>query len=138
MSNSGQSQGIQIPGPYQWKNRIILLFSPEQNDMYPQQLAIFSANQAGLKERDMVIFSIKNQKVKGPDEKTYGKEEAEQLRKQYQVPNDAFSVILIGKDGTQKIKQNEILYTNKLFAIVDAMPMRRREILEEKDDDDRN
>lgn len=132
MTNSGQSQDIQILGPYHWKNRILLVFSSDQNDKQQQQLDMFSTNRTGLKERDMLVFYIKKQTVKGPDEKTYDKEAAEQLRKKYQVADDAFSVILIGKDGTQKLQQNEILTMNKLFAVVDVMPMRRREMREEQ------
>ncbi|WPP48902.1 DUF4174 domain-containing protein [Catalinimonas niigatensis] len=132
MTNNGVSQDIQIPSSYLWKSRVILVFSSDQNDFYQRQMDIFSANKAGLEERDIVIFSIKKQKVKGPDEKTYRKEEAEQLRKQYQVDSDTFSVVLIGKDGTEKLQQNELLSTNKLFAVVDAMPMRRSEMREEE------
>ena len=55
------------------------------------------------------------------------------MRNQFQVADQAFSVVLIGKDGTQKLQQNEVLPIDKLFAVIDAMPMRRREAREDKD-----
>jgi hypothetical protein len=47
----------------------------------------------------------------------------------YGVERDEFVVILIGKDGGEKLrKTGEILPTDLLFATIDAMPMRQREI----------
>ncbi|MEK6479935.1 DUF4174 domain-containing protein [Catalinimonas sp. 4WD22] len=131
MANPALSQEIQVPGSYHWKNRILLLFSSNQGDMFQQQAEIFDAKRTGMKERDLVLFYIKHDTVEAPDGKKYEKKAAEQLRKQFQVADDAFSVILIGKDGTQKLKQEELLSTDKLFAIIDAMPMRKREMRED-------
>ena len=41
----------------------------------------------------------------------------------------AFEVILIGLDGGEKLRQTKVLETDKLFAIIDGMPMRRSEII---------
>ncbi|MDF9799801.1 hypothetical protein OKW21_005064 [Catalinimonas alkaloidigena] len=128
MSKPALSQGIQIPGPYHWKNRIILLFSSNHGDKYQQQLEVFNTESAGMKDRDLVVFYIKDNIVESPKGKTYNEKEAERLREQFQIVENAFSVILIGKDGTQKLKQDEVLSTDKLFAVIDAMPMRRREM----------
>lgn len=131
MANPALSQEIQVPGQYHWKNRILLLFSSNQGDMFQQQTEIFDAKRRGMKERDLVLFYIKQNTVETPDGKKYEEKAAEQLRKQFEVADDAFAVILVGKDGMQKLKQGELLSTNKLFAIIDAMPMRKREIRED-------
>jgi hypothetical protein len=39
-----------------------------------------------------------------------------------------FEVILIGKDGGVKKRKTELMSTDGLFAIVDAMPMRQSEM----------
>ncbi len=131
MANVSFSQSLQVPGDYHWKNRVLLIFSSNLDDKYGQQIDVFEEYQAGLKERDLVVFYIGDKEVKAPDNKTYAAKEVQQLRKQYQVADDAFSVILIGKDGTQKIMQGEVLDAGKLFAVIDAMPMRRREMRED-------
>jgi hypothetical protein len=40
----------------------------------------------------------------------------------------AFSVVLIGKDGGEKLRRRTPLAPEELFAIVDAMPMRQAEV----------
>ena len=39
-----------------------------------------------------------------------------------------FEISLIGLDGGIKLSQNEILTAEKLFGIIDQMPMRRIEV----------
>ena len=39
--------------------------------------------------------------------------------------NTHFEVILIGLDGYIKLQQNEVISAKNLFAIIDAMPMRK-------------
>lgn len=40
----------------------------------------------------------------------------------------AFSVVLIGKDGKEKLRRATPLSSKELFAVVDAVPMRQPEI----------
>lgn len=42
----------------------------------------------------------------------------------------AFSVVLIGRDGGEKLRQSTPLAAADLFAVVDAMPMRQAEMRE--------
>jgi hypothetical protein len=44
------------------------------------------------------------------------------------VKRAQFTVILIGKDGTEKHRTNTLLQMQELFTIIDAMPMRRAEM----------
>ena len=39
-----------------------------------------------------------------------------------------FNVLLIGKDGGVKATWNRLINTNELFALIDAMPMRKSEM----------
>ncbi|MFP4088991.1 MAG: DUF4174 domain-containing protein [Cyclobacteriaceae bacterium] len=134
MSKSAFSQELAVPGDYHWQNRILLVFASPDENKFEKQLQIFSAEEAGLQERELVIFKIRDRQVIHPTGKTFGKVSARQLREQYEVKREEFAVVLIGKDGSQKLKQEEILETDKLFAIIDAMPMRRREMREDRGD----
>tara|TARA_R100000655_G_scaffold50812_2_gene88419 strand:+ start:997 stop:1275 length:279 start_codon:yes stop_codon:yes gene_type:complete len=42
-----------------------------------------------------------------------------------------FEVFLLGLDGGIKLRQQEILQTEKLFSLIDGMPMRKAEIRRE-------
>lgn len=125
--NMAFAQDINIPGSYHWKNRIVLVFDQKEEQSMKQQIAQFQEESAGMQDRDLLVFRIKEDKVIGPKSQ-YGGEAAKKLRAQYEVDRDNFTVILIGKDGSEKMRQHEVLGTDKLFATIDAMPMRRREM----------
>lgn len=122
------AQDLTIPGPYHWEKRILLVFSADDKLNLQKQMAVFEEHQAEIEERDLVVFTIEQASVNHPDGKVYGEDAATKLREQYEVAANSFSVILIGKDGTEKLRQNEILDTEKLFARIDGMPMRQQEM----------
>lgn len=128
MANVAYSQNISIPGPYHWENRILLVFASQGDATLNQQLDLFSEHQAGMDERNLIVFQILADKVSQADSKEYGKNAAEKLRSQYNVDRNNFTVILIGKDGSEKLRGQKVLSIDRLFATIDAMPMRRREM----------
>jgi len=84
-------------------NRRLLLSTPTLKDeAYRTQAAELLAHWAGLVERDFVVETRRNA--------------------------SEFSVVLIGKDGGEKLRQKSPLTAKELFVIVDAMPMRRAEM----------
>ncbi len=88
---------------YQWKNRILLITSPSESDnLYRDQAASLLKVYPGLLERDLIVLT------------RFGEAK--------------FSVTLIGKDGGVKLQREELLSTAELFAVIDAMPMRRAEM----------
>jgi hypothetical protein len=50
------------------------------------------------------------------------------LRGEFKVPVGDFAFILIGKDGTVKLRSNQTVLSGDLFALIDSMPMRREEM----------
>jgi len=40
----------------------------------------------------------------------------------------AFTVVLIGKDGGEKLRREEGANLGEIFGLIDTMPMRRREM----------
>ena len=55
---------------------------------------------------------------------------ARRLRDRFDVPDDAFRVVLVGKDGTEKRREAEPVSARSVFDTIDAMPMRQREMQE--------
>ena len=53
--------------------------------------------------------------------------EATDARKRFNIGPDSFTVILIGKDGGEKLRSSDPIPAQKLLDTIDAMPMRQQE-----------
>lgn len=95
---------------YRWENRIILIFGNDQQTVSKQN-EVFYAKKKDLEERDLRVFI-------NPETK-----EMQKIRHE-----TGFEVILIGKDGGVKKRKTELITTEELFGIIDAMPMRQSEM----------
>lgn len=115
---------------YLWKNRLILLFSSQADaSLYQRQYDLFRADQPGLDERDLLIFRVLPDRVVNETDAA-GTELAAKLRKRYQVNNEPFLILLIGKDGSEKMRSDTVVSRDELYALIDSMPMRREEMRE--------
>lgn len=97
------------------KRKLFLLYDKEQNGKVEQQLLIFKKDSIGFAERDVTIEVV----TPISDRKKYVS-----LSKQ----GKGFHIILIGKDGGEKFRSNEVTSAATLFALIDAMPMRKHEM----------
>ena len=114
---------------YRWQNRLLLIFTPSaENEHYQKQLTELKNKQEGLKDRDMKIFHLVSNGRSFVDDRTINTNNVRQLYRKYDIEEEGFVVILIGKDGTEKLRKQKVLSTEKLFGVIDAMPMRQREM----------
>ena len=97
-----------------WANHRMVLVFGNNPMLVQQQLAALQKDSSGLAERDLIVKQVK------PGESLY--------QTYHIIPNEPFTVILIGKDGGEKFRSSSILSTSNLFAMIDAMPMRQAEI----------
>lgn len=115
---SGQAAFAKMPAElkeYRWRNRLVLLFATSvDNPAYVEQRNVLEAVPEGLSERHTVVLTD-----------TYP-EAAGALRARFDP--QGFEVLLIGKDGGVKLRQGQPVTAETLFATIDAMPMRQREI----------
>ncbi len=112
LSKTVQAQDL---SSYQWDKRPVLVFTKSASHQeYKQQIQVLNAAQSALAERDVVVLV---------DAKP---ETLSDLRMTF-MPED-FLFVLIGKDGSVKYRSEEPVSTTKLFEIIDAMPMRQREM----------
>ena len=113
---------------HQWKDRIILLFSPSQaHPISEQQLASLQEFPGDLEDRNLLIYRISPDRIFGPK----GKGEAKASKwfyDKYRVDKTQFCLILIGKDGGEKLRKNTLTTPREIFALIDSMPMRRSEM----------
>lgn len=112
---------------HQWKDRLLLLFCAEpDNKLAKRQLESFQEESAALEDRDLLIYRICPDLVYGPD--NHPEVTAEWFYKHYRVGKDEFNVILIGKDGGEKLRSEVFIEPEKIFDLIDTMPMRRAEM----------
>ena len=113
-----------------WKHRVLLVFSPSQQTAeYREQLDHLRADAAGLEERDLQVYRIFPEGLITSERDVLDHNDlSDQYRSQYGVDPETFTVVLVGKDGTEKLRTTEVLRLDKLYATIDAMPMRRREM----------
>ena len=121
---------------FAWSHRPLLIFAPgsDQNGQDPLivQLEKIAQNRDGVLERDMVILTIQPGSVSviaGDDSARQSSLTSSQLLYEtYDVRDDAFVVILVGKDGTEKNRWSEPVDMRLIFDQIDVMPMRQREM----------
>ncbi len=112
----------------QWKNRVLLVMSEDPNDpMVKQQVSLFSQDAEEMKERKLILFQV------FPEFFLMGGDSA--IRRSsaavyfdYKSAKKSFEMVLIGLDGDEKMRRTELIRPDDLYAIIDAMPMRRLEM----------
>ena len=127
MSFESYNQNLQ---KHVWENRILVIESENaQNTLYQRQIKALKNDAKGLKERRLVIYSYFNDGYARGFSQVINPYQTIKKRKD---KNDFF-INLIGLDGGKKLQQKNILTKEKLFAIIDGMPMRRRELKKNED-----
>ena len=101
---------------YLWKNRVILLFEGNGHKSgYQQQLEVLQSESKELLERNIVTILPKN------GEKAL-------FLENLGLENDFYGLVLLGKDGGIKLKEEFVVKPQIIFRLIDAMPMRRAEM----------
>jgi len=97
------------------QKRVLMLFADNSNNKHlKSQLALLSADQKGVDERDIAVKTF----YAGTDQKTFN------MRK----IKSPFAVILIGKDGGEKLRSTSPVTLKNMYGLIDAMPMRKIEM----------
>jgi hypothetical protein len=55
-------------------------------------------------------------------------DDAAAIRRRFDVPAGATTVVLVGKDGGEKFRADGPVPPQRLFTLIDAMPMRQDEM----------
>lgn len=114
---------------YLWQNRLVLVFSPRaDNGQLLRQREILAEAAEGLKDREIVNWEFVYLDSVNVDGKQKVHLSTNPFYSEYDVAYRDFTFILIGKDGEVKMRENKPVEAEKLFEIIDAMPMRQREM----------
>ena len=127
MSKDSELNQIDL-SEYRWKNRLVLIFAPSIEDsFYLKQKSEFKGKVAELKDRDIIMIELLEAGISTIAEIPLNSEQQSFLRKKFEVI-DNFVFILIGKDGTVKLRAKEPVSSDDLFSLIDSMPMRKEEM----------
>jgi hypothetical protein len=115
-----------------WKKRVLLVFSADERDAgFQRQESILQSINVGLDERDMTVIRAFADDRVVLDEQSHA-QSAASFYQRFAVSSDEFRVILVGKDGTVKLDRDSVVSGVDLFALVDSMPMRRDEMMQDE------
>ncbi|MEM6901834.1 MAG: DUF4174 domain-containing protein [Pseudomonadota bacterium] len=125
--------------PFQGDYRPLLIFTRSPEDpSFQQQFIATSDSIDQLYERDMLrihVLSAAGQvglHAKPAPQLTADQlPTAEALQQRFRVGADDFVVILVGKDGGEKARWTSPVAMEEVYALIDRMPMRQREIREQ-------
>lgn len=116
---------------HRWTHRLLYVFAP--SDEHPDFLAqrqMATGHDAGFQERDLLFITLLERGESAVDGQAMDAASAERLRERHDVEPGAFAVILVGKDGTEKRRAGQPVPVEEVFAQIDGMPMRQREMRE--------
>ena len=126
---TSQAQSEMNLSQYRWKNRILLVATPDQSHPdFQKQITAWQKEIVEWEDRDLLVFQIFADKILTPDGQHLSMEVMKQWRQEYELPLHSFEVVLIGKDGSEKLRKSSFLSNSALFATIDQMPMRRAEM----------
>ena len=112
---------------HQWNDRVVLIFSDDKSSSkLKKQVDLFQKEKVSLEERKLKIYQFAEGDFKYGFDDSWKKSTIK--TKRFNDKEESFKIVLIGLDGGIKLKQNTILTPEKLFIIIDGMPMRKREL----------
>lgn len=111
---------------YRWVQRVLIVTAKDTH-LLKEQMDSLSKDIKGLQERKLAIYQVTpNGYAKGTRITNWTK--TKDFYQRITKRKKDFEVILIGLDGGVKLRQTELLTLEKLFTLIDGMPMRRAEI----------
>lgn len=114
---------------YMWEKRVLLVFAPSENNAsLKSQNRMLAASKPGLAERDMVIWHLIHDNYVSINRARRPNLATAPFYKYYKVNPNSYTVILLGKDGGEKLRKQSHVTSGELFSLIDAMPMRQQEM----------
>ena len=118
-----------------WENRIILIYG--EDPLRSEQIEHLKADLPGLLNRNLVVIDASNEPAtivagSGPGEALPS---ASTFISRFTIPSEGFTCSLVGKDGRMKERRITLFLSDELYPIIDAMPMRMREMREQESEE---
>lgn len=111
-----------------WEHRLLVIDGSDE--VAARQVEVCRADGPGLLERDLIVVALSGDDSRLVTGARADLPAAETFRTRFELDSDSFEVVLVGKDGGVKERRDRLFATEALFDIIDAMPMRMREMRE--------
>lgn len=107
---------------YKWKNRLVIAFiASSSENRFAETVSLYEEQ---LKEREVIVLICSSpEKSMNPGAKP-GKSKCEILRTLFDIAEVENTFVLIGKDGTEKLRQTGAPDLGEIIKKIDQMPMR--------------
>lgn len=114
---------------HQWQYRVLLVISNETNKKSVEnQIEELTSNLTALNERKLIVYQIKPDRFKQGLAKQSPWISNTKWYDVYADETKSLEIVLFGLDGGKKLDCEQVLTAEKLFANIDAMPMRQSEL----------
>lgn len=115
-----------------WERRLLIGFAPgPDHPALVAQRAAVEAARAGVVDRDLAWIEVLPDVARRSGDEA--RHDAAPLRARFEPEAEAFTVVLVGLDGGEKLRRGAPIAMDELFAVIDAMPMRADELRERGD-----
>jgi hypothetical protein len=126
MMNSVSAQDFSV---HQWENRVLLVMATSKDSkLLQQQIEIFNQNEAGLKERKLLIFLMAPNEIATYNPRAIEWSPFTAPLENYKSQDSEIELLLIGLDGQNKIRKYIVTSAIEIFVTIDGMPMRQSEL----------
>ena len=111
---AAQIMSAQSLDDLRWKNRVLIIYAPAGSDeKLARQRDLLWKQTSELRERDVTEITLRDKAERPEITRRFGLKE--------------FTVLLLGKDGGEKLRSAEPVQPEALFRLIDSMPMRQEE-----------
>ena len=130
---AGQAEAADPLAGLQGKARPILLFAKSRSDAsLDKQVDLLRERRSEVSERGIVVLrTAGNEETRAAiGYVSLSEGAAFQLRRRFEPRRSGLTVVLVGKDGTEKARWEHVVQPQEIFDLIDTMPMRKQEIEE--------
>ena len=114
---------------FKWNNRLVLISAPSSQDQdFEDQKHFFAGKEEEILDRDIVIIELIGTSQSRIDNQFLDPSVADKIREELILRSMDFELLLVGKDGTVKLRSSEPVDSSQIFGLIDSMPMRRSEM----------
>lgn len=118
---------------YRWAKRALVVSAASEDDAdFSAQLDWIALTAAEFESRDMALVTLLDTATSTAEDGVLTAGEAHEARGTLGIEPGSFAIRLIGKDGSIKLSAERATPMAQIFALIDTMPMRQRELLERK------
>ncbi len=115
---------------YVWEKRVLVVLAPARDDaQLKAQYAAVTKEYAALRERDFVVWWLVSNQSVIVDADAKPHLFTRPFYEYFKADEDAFTVLVLGLDGEEKLRTDKVLDVDAIVKLVDAMPMRKKEAM---------